>query len=242
MAGESRLLVRAHVAAESAGRPRLDVDLDFSAGITAVMGPSGAGKSTLLTTIAGLAKPDSGRIELCGTVLFDSNRRTFVPAHKRRVALVFQTLALFPHLLVWQNVAYGLPANRKGHRRDRALIWLDRARVSHLVDRAPSSLSGGEAQRVAIARALASEPRALLLDEPFSAVDSGLRRDLGTDLRTLVEETGIVAILVTHHSEDATSLSSRLIVLDEGRSVENKFFKAGDGAQIPDRRVALSGR
>lgn len=221
------------VAGEPGGRARLDVDLELAAGITAVVGPSGAGKTTLLTAIAGLLRPDAGRIELGDAVLFDGDTGAFVPAHERRIALVFQSLALFPHLSAWENVAYGLPVRTKAKRREGALGWLARARVEHLADRAPSSLSGGEAQRVAIARALASEPRALLLDEPFSALDSTLRQELGAEVRTLVSELGIPALLVTHHRADARSLGTRLVSLAEGRVVdrEGPSTAGGPGAR-----------
>jgi molybdate transport system ATP-binding protein len=222
MPGDARLLVRVRVAGEPGARTRLDADLELAAGITAVVGPSGAGKTTLLTAIAGLLRPDAGRIELGGAVLFDSETGAFVPAHERRIALVFQSLALFPHLSAWENVAYGLRARGRARRRAGALGWLARARVEHLADRAPSSLSGGEAQRVAIARALASEPRALLLDEPFSALDGTLRRELGAEVRTLVAELGIPALLVTHHRADARSLGTRLVSLAEGRVVDSE--------------------
>jgi molybdate transport system ATP-binding protein len=220
MPGEARLLVRAHVPGADGGPPRLDVDLELGAGITAVIGPSGAGKTTLLTTVAGLVTPDAGRIVLDGVALFDDARSVSVPAHSRRVALVFQSLALFPHLSAWENVAYGLPGGPRATRRERALRWLERAQVAHRADRLPSSLSGGEAQRVALARALASEPRALLLDEPFSALDDELRGQLGADLRALVAQLNIPALLVTHHREDAASLGSRTLALSHGRVVD----------------------
>ena len=231
MPGEARLRVRARVRGGDGGAPRLDVDLGIDTGITAVTGPSGAGKTTLLTTIAGLVTPEAGRIALDGLELFDADRRVSVPPHRRRVALVFQSLALFPHLSAWENVAYGLPRGRDGAlpgaprapRRERALLWLERARVAHRADRLPASLSGGEAQRVALARALASEPRALLLDEPFSALDDDLRGQLGADLRALVGQLDIPAILVTHHREDAASLGSRTLALSRGAVV------GGDG-------------
>jgi molybdate transport system ATP-binding protein len=193
------------------------VDLAFPAGITAITGPSGAGKTTLLTSIAGLVRPAQGLLSLDGVAFLDTDKGIFVPPHERRVALVFQSLALFPHLSVWENVAYGLPAEARGQRRERALAWLDRARVGALADRATSLLSGGEAQRVALARALASGPRALLLDEPFSALDGALRRELGAELRALVAELNIPALLVTHHQEDAASLGSRVLLIEQGR-------------------------
>lgn len=215
VSGNPRLAVRALVPGDPGHPARLDVDLAFDAGITSVMGPSGAGKSTLLGVIAGLVTPASGHVALNGDALFDSSTRVAVPPHKRRVALVFQSLALFPHLGVLANVEYGLPAG--DGRRERALNWLGRARVAHLADRRPSSLSGGEAQRVALARAFASEPRALLLDEPFSALDAALRTELATELRTLVAELGIPAVLVTHHREDAYGIGMRVVELDRGR-------------------------
>jgi molybdate transport system ATP-binding protein len=217
MPGETRLQVRARIVGEHEDRPRLDVDLDLGDGITAVMGPSGAGKTTLLGAIAGLVRPDAGRIVLGDDVLFDAEARMFVPPHRRRIALVFQSLALFPHLSARDNVAYGLRVKERAGRREQAEAWLARTRVGHLADRMPASLSGGEAQRVAVARALASEPRALLLDEPFSALDKPLRSELSADLGTLVSELGIVAILVTHHDEDARSLGSRIVTLSKGR-------------------------
>lgn len=235
MPGETRMLVRAHVAGEAAERPRLDVDLALGDGITVVMGHSGAGKTTLLATIAGLATTAVGRIVLDGVVLLDSENRKLVPPHERRVALVFQSLALFPHLRAWENVAYGLPPMKREARRERALGWLARARVGDLADRQPSTLSGGEAQRVALARALASEPRALLLDEPFSALDLPLRRQLGTELRALVGEIGVPTLLVTHDREDAASLGSRLLVLEAGRLHGDAPSVAARSDSHPDR-------
>jgi molybdate transport system ATP-binding protein len=217
MPGEARLLVRAYVAGDSRHRPRLDVDLALADGITVVMGHSGAGKTTLLSSIAGLVPTSVGRIVLDEVVLLDTQQQTVVPPHQRRTALVFQSLALFPHLSVWQNVAYGLPPTAKSARRERALTWLTRAHAEGLADRQPGTLSGGEAQRVALARALASEPRALLLDEPFAALDSPLRRQLGLELRALIEEIRVATVLVTHDPEDARNLGSRVLVLEAGR-------------------------
>jgi len=217
MLGKARLYVRAKVLGDIPDQPRLDVDIEIGAGITSVMGASGAGKTTLLTTITGLVQPHAGRIVLDDHELFDSAKNIHVPAHKRRVAIVFQSLALFPHLCAWENVAYGLPVMNKTNRRERAISWLARTRVEHRADRMPSSLSGGEAQRVAIARALASEPRALLLDEPFSALDGKLRQQLGEELRALIGELDIPALLVTHHIDDASTLGSRMLVIERGR-------------------------
>lgn len=219
MPGDARLRVRARVAGETPGQPRLDVEFEVTTGITAVMGHSGAGKTTLLETIAGLVRPTQGRIDLGDEVLFDEAAGIFIPPHKRKLALVFQSLALFPHLRAWQNVAYGLPSLPKAARREHALAWMARTQVDHLANRHPASLSGGEAQRVALARALASSPRALLLDEPFSALDGKLRRQLGADLQALVAAVNIPTVLVTHDREDAVSLGTSVLTLEAGRLV-----------------------
>jgi molybdate transport system ATP-binding protein len=217
MVSDRGLVARVRVEGELASRTRLDVDLVFGAGITAVMGDSGAGKTTLLSSIAGLVRPNAGRIELNGETLFDADRGSFVPAHRRRISLVFQSLALFPHLRVWENVAYGVRRAPKKIRRERALEWLERAQVRHVADRLPETLSGGEGQRVALARALAAEPRLLLLDEPFSAMDAELRTELGTALLELVRAAGVPAVLVTHDERDAERLAEHIIQLEFGR-------------------------
>ena len=212
MAGEARSLrVEAFVAGVEPELPRLDVAFDVPPGISVLFGPSGSGKSTCLSVIAGLLCPERGRVVLGDDVLTDSSERLHVPTHRRRVALVFQSLALFPHMSVIDNVAYG--ANDGSS----AVGWLERTRVAHLRDRRPATLSGGEAQRVALARALASEPRVLLLDEPFSALDYDLRRSLGADLVELVAELGIPTLLVTHDREQAALLGERVILLRRGR-------------------------
>lgn len=220
MRGETtRLSVDVRVDGEESTRPRLELAFDTTATVTAIMGPSGAGKTTLLLTIAGLVRPDIGTIVIDGERVFDHASRLFVPPHRRRVALLFQSLALFPHLSVWENVAYGLQPTARRHRRDAAMTWLDRARAAPLADRRPGTLSGGEAQRVALARALASEPRLLLLDEPFSALNHELRAELGEVLLELLAQTHTPALLVTHDLADARRMASRVLSLDAGRLV-----------------------
>lgn len=221
MPSETRLALRVCVRDASLRQPRIDVDLDIAAGITVFMGPSGSGKTTLLSTVAGLIRPTTGHIALDRRVLFDSESGVFVPPHRRRVALLFQSLALFPNLSVWQNVAFGLPKTDKADKRKRALFWLERTHVAHLATRVPSTLSGGEAQRVALARALASEPHALLLDEPFSALDIDLRWRLGNDLQALVRELGIPTLLVTHDPSDAAKLGDKTYRMHNGRVVDD---------------------
>jgi len=216
---QARLLVPAGGDVET--RPRLDVDLRIGAGLTVVTGPSGAGKSTLLSTIAGLLRPRAGRVVLGDEVLVDVDAGVFVPPYRRRVGLVFQSLALFPHLTVLENVAFGVDGRHgDGDRQATARAWLERMRVGGLAGRAPSTLSGGEAQRVALARALAARPRLLLLDEPFSALDAPLRRTLGTELQALVADSGLPTILVTHDAEDA-ALGDRRVRMDAGRVVDD---------------------
>ncbi|MCU0655185.1 MAG: ATP-binding cassette domain-containing protein [Polyangiaceae bacterium] len=186
---------------------RLRADLDLGPLLGAISGPSGAGKTTLLLAAAGLVRPGAGRIELGSRALFDASRRLWVPPHQRQIALMFQAPTLFPHLNAWQNVAYGLAHEPRHRREELARSWLQRTRVGHVADRGATTLSGGEAQRVALARALAVNPRALLLDEPFSALDRALRRELGHMLRELVIELRIPALLVTHHEDDAEALA-----------------------------------
>ena len=197
---------------------RLDVALEFGPGLSVLFGPSGSGKTTILSAIAGLLRPHAGRITLAGHTLFDAASRIDVAPNQRRVALVFQTLALFPHLDALANVAYGLPsALSRGERAERASAWLARMRVAHLARRRPSSFSGGEAQRVALARALASEPRALLLDEPFSALDQGLVAELSAELAEYVRSLALPVILVTHDRKLARDLGREVTLLRAGK-------------------------
>lgn len=178
----------------------------------ALVGPSGAGKSTLLRAVAGLVRPSRGRIELDAEVLFDADRRIDLPPEARRVGLVFQEYALFPHLTVERNVAFG------GHRRAPEL--LERFRIAHLAGARPGQLSGGERQRVALARALARDPAVLLLDEPMSALDPHTRGAVRAELQEIVRELALPTILVTHDFEDAAALADRVGVIAEGRVLQ----------------------
>jgi len=195
-----------------------DLAFSFEPGVNVLFGPSAAGKTTVLSCIAGLLSPRGGSISLGGRILFDASANIDVPAHERRVALVFQSLALFPHLDALSNVEYGVPRMlAKAERRERARAWLERMQVGHLRSRRPFAFSGGEAQRVALARALASEPRALLLDEPFSALDRGLAEELASELLTQVTATPIPVVLVTHDRALARRLGQRVALVQEGR-------------------------
>ena len=191
-----------------------DVSLEVAAGeIVALLGPSGCGKTTLLRTLAGLERLDAGSIRVGDELVADAS--TFVTPEKRRIGMVFQDWALFPHLDVAANVGYGLPrAERKGPRVDEVLETVGLAGFG---DRSPATLSGGQQQRVALARALAPRPSVLLLDEPFSNLDTALRVDLRAEVARLLVELRITAIFVTHDQEEAFVLGDRVAVMHEGR-------------------------
>lgn len=194
------------------------VSLDIRSGeLLALLGPSGSGKTTLLRAIAGLEQPDLGRI------LFDGEDATNLSVQSRRAGFVFQHYALFRHLDVRGNIAFGLEVRRGGERWPKARI---QARVDELLSlvqldglgaRYPAQLSGGQRQRVALARALAIEPRVLLLDEPFGALDAQVRRDLRRWLRELHDRTGLTTVFVTHDQEEALELADRVAILSRGR-------------------------
>jgi molybdate transport system ATP-binding protein len=196
----------------------LDVTFECPPGFTVLFGPSGAGKSTTLAAIAGLVRPESGRVALGTDVWFDSMKKVDRPVHLRGVAFVFQSLALFPHLTGVGNVEYGIDRRvSRIDRKQRALEMLERMKVPHLAQRRPATYSGGEAQRVALARAFARSPALVLLDEPFSAMDRELARELCADARKAVTELGIPAILVTHHRNEARLLGDRVVMLERGQ-------------------------
>jgi len=189
----------------------------------AVLGPNGAGKSTLVNLLAGILRPDAGRADLDGRVLFDlgPGARKWLPPHARGVALLAQDPLLFPHLSVLDNVGFGPRAAGQSRSVARATArrWLDEVEAAELADRRPAQLSGGQAQRVAIARALAAAPRLLLLDEPMAALDVGAAPLLRRVLRRVL--TDRTAVIVTHDLLDALLLAQRVVVLDHGRIVES---------------------
>ena len=197
----------------------IDVELACPPGITCVMGPSGSGKTTILSALAGLAAPDRGRIVLGDDIWFDRGRAIDVPVHERRLAYVFQTLALFPHMTALGNVEYGMANLEPDARRKRAVSLLRRVNVEHLAHRRPRTFSGGEAQRVAIARALARSPELILLDEPFSSLDRDLRTQLGELVKELARELTVPIIHVTHSVAEARSLADQIVHVDKGRIV-----------------------
>jgi molybdate transport system ATP-binding protein len=197
----------------------LGVTFDALAGVTILFGPSGAGKSTLLDCIAGLLRPDAGRIAVGETILFDSDARVNVPPQHRRVAYVFQSLALFPQMTVEENIAYGLKRLAKSERAARIDEILRSFRIVHVRERSPSQISGGEQQRVALARSLVTMPRVLLLDEPLSGLDAELKVSIMEDLRVWNAVQKIPILYVTHTRDEVDALGERVIVLDHGRIV-----------------------
>ncbi len=184
----------------------------------ALVGPSGAGKSTLLRALAGLL-PACGRVALGDEPWLDDERGVDVPAERRGVGFVFQEYALFGAMPAWRNVAYGMRGSRRERRR-RAGELLERFGLGPRADARPAELSGGERQRVAIARALASEPRALMLDEPLAALDAGTRREASRELAAVLREAEVPALVVTHDFAEAATLADRVLVLDRGRVVQ----------------------
>jgi molybdate transport system ATP-binding protein len=185
-------------------------------GVLVLFGPSGSGKTTLLRAVAGLDRPDAGSIAFGGETWFDAAAGIHVPVQLRRAGFLFQEFALFPHLTVGGNVAFGLGHLRREERGRRAKETARLLRVEHLLDRRTAGLSGGERQRVALARALAPRPRLLLLDEPLSALDGPTREELRGELRALLHHLGIPSILVTHDRVEALALGDRMAVLVDG--------------------------
>ena len=200
-----------------ANQPPIVKNVSFSVHsgeIFALLGPSGCGKTTTLRLIAGFEQADTGTISMAERTL--ANNNTHVPPESRGIGFVFQDYALFPHKNVLENVAFGLRKVPKKKRQERTLAVLDMVGLTHLQSRLPHHLSGGEQQRVALARAIIARPKLLLLDEPFSSLDPGLRQSTREEVRSLLKAEGISAVLVTHAQEEALSFSERLGVMKEG--------------------------
>ena len=202
--------------------PGFTLDVAWEAGdeVVTLFGPSGAGKTLTLQCLAGLIRPDAGRIVVNGTVFFDDARGVDMPTQRRRLGYVFQGYALFPHLSVRDNVAYGLRDLPAAARRQRTQEVLERLGLVDLGARQPRELSGGQQQRVALGRALAPDPALLLLDEPLSALDLPLRQSLRDDLRRILAEWGTAAVLVTHDFTEAYRLGDRIVVYENGRVIQ----------------------
>jgi putative spermidine/putrescine transport system ATP-binding protein len=191
-----------------------EINLAVAAGeLIALLGPSGCGKTTMLQIIAGFLRPSRGEVR------FDGARVEHIPANRRRIGMVFQNYALFPHLSVFENVAYGLRARKRPGAEVTAKVeqMLGLAQMSAFARRLPGELSGGQQQRVALARALAIDPGLVLLDEPFSALDKNLRLDMQIEIKSLLKTFGVTSIIVTHDQEEALSMADRIVVLSKGR-------------------------
>jgi molybdate transport system ATP-binding protein len=198
----------------------LDAAFESAGGVTALFGPSGAGKTTLIAAVAGLIKPQRGRIVLNGDVLFDADKRIDVKPWKRRIGTVFQEARLFPHLSVRHNLNYGrwvsgIEADPRAF--THVLELLD---IGHLLDRRPGKLSGGERQRVAFGRALLTQPRLLLLDEPLASLDAVRKREILPYLERLRDDARVPMIYVSHDADEVKRIATRVVRLDAGRVAE----------------------
>lgn len=185
--------------------------------VTALFGPSGSGKTSIINMIAGILRPDAGRVVLGGGVLFDSREGVSVPAHRRRIGYVFQEARLFPHLSVRANLAYGRLMNGIGRDRAEETRVLDLLGIGGLLARRPRTLSGGERQRVAIGRALLLKPRLLLLDEPLASLDEARREEILPYLERLRDEAGVPMVYVSHASNEVRRLADTVVRLRAGR-------------------------
>lgn len=218
----------------------LSADFSVSGGVTGLLGASGSGKSMALKCVAGIERPDRGRIVLDGVTLFDSEKRIDLPPQKRKVGYLFQSYALFPNMTVRQNILCGLKGEpdraRREHRLSEALRLF---RLEALAQRRPAQLSGGQAQRAALARILVSRPRLLMLDEPFSALDAHLREQLQLELRDTLAEYGGAVLLVTHSRDEAYRLCDRLTIVEQGHygPVRDTRETFADPASIAAARI-----
>lgn len=208
------------------GDSRFEIDVAFQSPARRVVlfGPSGAGKTQTLKMIAGIVAPDQGRVAVAGRVLFDSGRGVRTSAQQRHLAYMFQDYALFPHLTVRQNVAFAVRQGLRNPSRHEAHAdvdrWLERFGLNAVAGHHPHQISGGQRQRTALARALVSRPSALLLDEPFAALDRGLRQRLREELLALQAGLQLPMLLITHDDEDVRCLAEEVVCLEAGRTVE----------------------
>jgi molybdate transport system ATP-binding protein len=216
-----KLFVQVRKARTSAGhRPfLLDVSLELPAGFTILFGPSGAGKSTLLDCIAGLTSPDIGQVKIGEQMLFDSAAKINLPTHQRGIAYVFQSASLFPHMTVAENIRFGIAHLPENEQQRRLQDVLTAFRVEPLRDRRATEMSGGEAQRVELARSLVTNPHALLLDEPMTALDDELKSQIIDDLLAWEAARNIPIVYVTHSKLEAAALGGKMVMLQNGTVV-----------------------
>ena len=220
------------------GSFHLDVAFENDEGITALFGRSGAGKSTTINLIAGLARPDRGRIALDGTALVDTERGIFVPPYRRHVGLVFQDAQLFPHLTVRQNLLFGRWfASPKNHSASFASV-VETLGISHLLQRKPNGLSGGEKQRVALGRALLAAPKFLLMDEPLASLDMERKLEILPLIERLREEFRVPIVYVSHSVDEVARLASRVVVMEQGRVIAIGGVEDALGPGLRNTRVS----
>lgn len=227
------------------GASRFDLDVRFASNAQRVVlfGPSGAGKTQTLRMVAGIVPPDAGRVAVAGRVLYDPAHGTALTPQQRKLAYVYQDYALFPHLTVRQNIAFACHSGWRNPARhgDEAAVrrWLAVFQLQAVADHLPEQVSGGQRQRTALARALVSEPTALLLDEPFAALDKALRHKLRQELKDLQADLGLPMLLITHDEDDVASLAQEVVHLDAGRVVQ---APAGDAAPAVRSLACISRR
>ncbi|MDC3413558.1 ATP-binding cassette domain-containing protein [Aquibacillus sp. 3ASR75-11] len=197
---------------------KLHVELSISNELVVLYGPSGSGKTTILNAIAGIQKPDNGKIQINNRIVFDTGK-VHVPPQSRKVGYVFQDYALFPHMSVEKNVYYGVPKKQQSTFNQHINQLMSSLKVDHLRQQYPDQISGGEKQRIALVRALATKPDVLLLDEPFSALDHASRKQGQEEILRLRKEWGIPFLLVTHDHNEAIKLADRFIYIDKGKVV-----------------------
>jgi molybdate transport system ATP-binding protein len=215
------------------GEFHLDVVFNVESGISVLFGPSGAGKSLTLSLIAGLLRPDSGTILINGLVVTDCANRIYVSTQDRRIGMVFQDGLLLPHRSVLDNVALAVrQASGRQSRRTIAHTWLERVGAHEFADRRPGSLSGGQRQRVALARGLAGDPALVLLDEPLSALDAAVRRDMRALIRDVIISSHVPAVLVTHDEQEAEELGDAVIAYNDGRVTAVRTVERPSDAHI----------
>ena len=218
--------IRKRFSANGAAPFVLEVNASFAPGFTVVFGPSGAGKSTLLDCIAGLQQPESGEIRLAEEIFLDAARRINISPQRRELAYVFQSLALFPHLSVEQNIRYGLARLPASEQQQRVASVAAAFHIATLLQRRPAELSGGEKQRVALARALVTRPRILLLDEPLTGLDAALRRSILEDLRAWNDANRIPILYVTHNLEEVDTIGEQVLTMADGRVQDSGLPRA----------------
>ncbi len=226
------------------GAFRLSARFTARPGLTALFGRSGSGKTSLVDVVGGLIRPDRGRVAVDGEMLVDTERRLFVPRHRRRVGYVFQDSRLFPHLSVRRNLLYGRWFNRDGGTSTNLDGVVDLLGIGHLLERQPDSLSGGEKQRVAIGRALLSRPRLLLMDEPLASLDESRRSEILPYIERLRDESGLPILYVSHSVAEVARLATTVVIMNDGKVTAVgpvldilPLADGGDGGSVLDARI-----